>query len=446
MLSLLSLASIVLVEPCLAQVVEKAKSVEMATQFWLQGYKSTAESLLKKVVNKFPDDLNTRTDLAQLLVEQKKYKEALPYVSYVLTINPYNRMARICRATIYDKTAAPAKALVDLLALRKFWGLRLEDQYLLANTLARLGRKQESDIEFGKSEKLKQVEPGHTKLRKEVLDLVRMASSDKAIAKLDRLAADNPRDYYYDYLKAGIYKSLNKPEGVIQLCTKLLSRYQLKPESIGSTEVFRTYEMRGFAYAEIGQNQKALADLTKHLSLYPGDDGVYIFRAGVYNGLGQYSKALQDLKYVERIGSRFSRRDGYAMMSALYMKLGKDQEALKVWEKGFLEGDNSAMHRRASYHADRKEWPAAVEDLSRLLVVQKNVPSVLVDRGIAYSHLGKLDLALKDLTKAVNSDPKRSKRARRERARIYDRLGKSDLARKDRDIASKQTGDNTMDF
>lgn len=429
-----------------ADQVEKAILLPKAKALGKEGYASTAIAIYRKVIAAYPDDLETRNDLAVFLINEKRYKEALELANQVLAVNPNDRLARSCRATIYERTGEPQKALADLEAYRKLRGLNVEHVIMTARLNQKLGRKEFARKSLALAERLKRQYEKHRAVREEVEKLTRTGRSKQALARLDALMRADKKDPYYYYLKASIYNGHNQPERVIHLLTQLLEQCSYKPENIEDDQLCEVYQARGTAYAELGQNARALVDLDEHLRLFPGDAGAYVFRAGVLNTLKQPQKALKDLKTVERIGHRYDRRDAYAMMSAIYTRLGQVDKALYYLGKGFDEGDTASLHRRASLYGKRGEWQKAIADLTRSLVVKPKVPSILVDRGIAYTKVGKLDLALKDLSAAVDLDPGRSKRARRERARVYDLLGKNDLARQDRETAARQTGDNTTDF
>ncbi|MGD9680511.1 MAG: tetratricopeptide repeat protein [Candidatus Obscuribacterales bacterium] len=426
--------------------VEKAILLPKAKSLSAAGYASTAIAIYRKVIAAYPDDLETRNDLTVFLINEKRYKEALELANQVLAVSPNDRVARSCRATIYERTGEPEKALADLEAYRKLRGLNVEHVIMTARLNQKLGRGEAARKNLALAERLKRQFEKHKAVREEVEKLARTGKSKQALARLDALMKADKNDPYYYFLKANIYNGHNQPERVVHLLTQLLEHCDYEPENIDDDQLCEVYQARGTAYAELGQNARALADLTEHLRLFPGDSGAYVFRAGVLNSLNQPRKALKDLKIVERIGHRYERRDGYAMMSAIYTRLGQTDKALYYLGKGFDEGDTTALHRRASLYGKRGEWQKAIADLSRALSVTPKVPVLLVDRGIAYTKVGKLDLALKDLTAAVNVDPGRSKRARRERARVYDLMGKKDLASRDRETAARQTGDNTTDF
>lgn len=134
----------------------------------------------------------------------------------------------------------------------------------------------------------------------------------------------------------------------------------------------RNYVSRGDAYAELNQNELALADYTKALQIDPKDEAAlnnrvntlrdlhrydealrdanslvgignlhYMTRGLVYQGLGQYEKALAD--HTKAIQYSPQRPGPYCNRANTYESLGKYKEALADWER-CLAADSTYEH------------------------------------------------------------------------------------------------------
>jgi tetratricopeptide (TPR) repeat protein len=93
---------------------------------------------------------------------------------------------------------------------------------------------------------------------------------------------------------------------------------------------------RIWAYQDLGQWQKDINDCTKLMELAPGCVVVYYHRAVAYGGLEQWQKAIDDCtKAIER-DPKFAA--AYMYRAAAYEKVGKNELAEKDRAKGTVLG------------------------------------------------------------------------------------------------------------
>lgn len=67
-----------------------------------------------------------------------------------------------------------------------------------------------------------------------------------------------------------------------------------------------TYSNRGVAYGELGETQKAIADLDKAILINPNFAEAYYNRGVVYNELGENQKAIADYNQAIRINPNYA--------------------------------------------------------------------------------------------------------------------------------------------
>lgn len=143
-----------------------------------------------------------------------------------------------------------------------------------------------------------------------------------------------------------------------------------------NNSVPEAYKTRGIAYLNLGDNEKAVADLTTYLNSFPADIDAVYSRGVASQKLQHYDAAIPDFTKV--IASQ-------ARPAAAYSLRGSCQRAL--------------------HHDD-----AAIADFTKAIELELT-PSNNIDnyyqRGSAYESLGQREKALDDYTKAIEFSSER---------------------------------------
>jgi tetratricopeptide (TPR) repeat protein len=168
----------------------------------------------------------------------------------------------------------------------------------------------------------------------------------------------------------------------------------------------------------------------------------FLERARIYMSWGQYDKAVEDLSRVLRqfpsIGEiRFVRALAYQELE-LYDLAAADLTILvqQPHDKPLTDEDRCCLYTALGDSLSKAgRFQEAVQAYQQVL--ESNATSLvgLTGRGRAYGALGEHELALKDLSAAIEHWPN-SPEAYVERARIHDAMGCRDQAQHDRDSAS----------
>lgn len=87
---------------------------------------------------------------------------------------------------------------------------------------------------------------------------------------------------------------------------------------------------------------------------------------------------------------------------------GNVDEALKWCDEAIRQNSKSipSYDLRGSLHERRGDYHSAVDDYTRLIELQPDIPDYHIDRGRAYESLGDLDSAVSDYCDAILSDLK----------------------------------------
>jgi len=85
------------------------------------------------------------------------------------------------------------------------------------------------------------------------------------------------------------------------------------------------YWMRGYSYAELGQDQNAINDYNNAIQIDPDEATLYNNRGYSYNELGQYQLAIND--YTKAIQLDFYNAKAYKLRAIVYRNLGQTSQA-----------------------------------------------------------------------------------------------------------------------
>ncbi|MHC1632036.1 MAG: tetratricopeptide repeat protein [Methanotrichaceae archaeon] len=166
------------------------------------------------------------------------------------------------------------------------------------------------------------------------------------------------------------------------------------------------YHLRGIAYGNLGQHNKAVEDLSKAIERDPMLAIAYINRGIAYGNLGQYDKVVEDLSKAIEINPKSAR--AYINRSIAYGKLGMYDKAVEDLSKAIEINPKSARAYfiRGIAYGKLGEYDKAVEDCSKAIEIDPKFVEAYINRSIAYRELGQLDKTVKDCSKAIEINPK----------------------------------------
>lgn len=187
---------------------------------------------------------------------------------------------------------------------------------------------------------------------------------------------------------------------------------------------------RGYAYHRAGEYSRALADYSTALRI-DGDNSYALYnRALIYQSRGDYKEAIAD--YSRSIELRPENTDAYVNRGAIYLDTGRFKKAIadatKAHERDPQNPDPLAI--RGMAHAWRFDVQLARADFASLRAIDPRNPVLMRGNALLKMNAGDLSGAIKQLTAALQRDPKDAWSLRM-RADAYRQLGDAKKSRVD---------------
>lgn len=233
--------------------------------------------------------------------------------------------------------------------------------------------------------------------------------------------------YHY---RGDAYRNLGRHKQAVDDYTQTI---KLRPK-----DPFRYYA-RALVYMDMGRNAQAVSDLTRAISLKPTYRNFYLARARANEALNKYDAAIAD--YNKYLGKRRATTELTLEILPVYVKSyrftdaqrlldnavknGADAADIHYWQGRVLSGQgradeaisaySKAIHRdeahaqayryRAGTFKDMADYPAALEDFTKLIELQPEA-SYYNRRGLVYEEMGQFSKAAEDYTQAIELAPK----------------------------------------
>ena len=167
----------------------------------------------------------------------------------------------------------------------------------------------------------------------------------------------------------------------------------------------RPYSLRGHAYFDLGDYEKALSDFTKSIQLNPNFADPYLNRGNTYGTLKEWDKSIADF-------SKAIELDPMLVMS--YKNRGKTYAAIQQWDKAVADFtkaieinpyDAEAYNERGIVYKNTSQLDKAIADYSKAIEFNPNNPLYYYNRGFAYGLNQEQDYALADYSTVLEMAP-----------------------------------------
>jgi lipoprotein NlpI len=196
---------------------------------------------------------------------------------------------------------------------------------------------------------------------------------------------------------------VSDPGRSISGCTRII-------DSDGETTHNRAvaYNNRAGAYANKGDNDRAIADASEAIRLDPKDAFAYNNRAGAYLNKRDNDRAIADASEAIRLDPKdafaYNNRAGaYASKGDNDRAIADASEAIRLDPKDAL-----AYNNRAAAYLNKRDNDRAIADASEAIRLDPNYAIAYNYRGNAYKAKGDYDRAIADYNEAIRLDPKSS--------------------------------------
>ncbi|MGH6824785.1 tetratricopeptide repeat protein [Methyloceanibacter sp.] len=189
-------------------------------------------------------------------------------------------------------------------------------------------------------------------------------------------------------------------ESGIDACTRILQRGEAS-----AADLSVAYNNRGLAYANKGDNDRAIADLSLALSLDPQMVVAYDNRGYAYQNKGEYDRAVAD--YDEAIRLQSGDAQLYNKRGNAYYGKGDYDLALADYNQALkLKPDFAVVFSNAgNARLNRGEYDRAIADYNKAISFQPNNAAYYDQRSGAHYAKGDYDRAIADATRVIELDP-----------------------------------------
>lgn len=284
---------------------------------------------------------------------------------------------------------------------------------------------------------------------------------EKAFQDYDKMIALSPNKIDYLLVRAGHYQYVGKLEKAVADCTAVL---QLNPNDLNALD------RRAAIYLQNGEYEKAIADLSAEIAIKPFASS-YQNRAQAYRKLGKIKMAQADelkVKLLMKQDSEEFKNEFTSDNDIEYWESSSlteaDAEILSMTENdlsqlvkasglaGFDNYRNALeivskiiekypnlklpIQMRSYYYYKTGELKLAIKDLTRLIESGGDTPEVYHNRGLVYLQNKEYKSAVQDLSKAIENSPMPILSFQL-RAKAYRKLGKTAEAADDEKMAEK---------
>ena len=217
------------------------------------------------------------------------------------------------------------------------------------------------------------------------------ADADKALSLL--VSGDQPSQYaaVAHQVKGAALQSQGNYSLAVEHYTKSIL---LKPDDA------RYVNNRGNAYRLLKKYDDAINDYTKSIELDPKFAMPYINRSSMYLRQKNTAAALKDVEEALRLDN--SNETAYYTRASAYIELKKFPEALADYDRAIsLKPRSEFYHGRSRLRFLQNQFEMAIADQTEAIRLDPSNVNAYSDRAVAYGRLGKNQLAIDDIRKAI---------------------------------------------
>lgn len=283
-----------------------------------------------------------------VLIKMDRKKEIIEAATKGLALAPKNASLYEIRANTYYFDFQPQKALIDYRQMLKYEkrNARYYNNYLKLLTEMR------NDSEIFS-----------------VYDTFIKEKKEGAQFEDDQFVSDI---YFYTALA---YQRQDNAKRAVELLDEAVK---------DSPDSFSYLNNRALFLRQIGEYDRALADMQKLIELHPRAEQTYIHRAGVYQRLKQYDNARKDLLKALSLGTN---DDGvYGDLANMYLQLNDYTNAKKYFEIFLTKNGNSpsALSNYAYALFDMKDYVGSLQNFKKAYALEPEEIDTLVGMAVLY--------------------------------------------------------------
>jgi tetratricopeptide (TPR) repeat protein len=237
-----------------------------------------------------------------------------------------------------------------------------------------------------------------------------IADSDKVVQSVDTLRKDREKTKELETMRRKSDELLQEVEKLRKELASAKNREEKKAAYDQSIRQLSAKEWleKGFAARDRGAHKEAIEAYSRSIELDPDNIQAYYARALI----SDENHAMQDFYKLLTLEPRDSK--SYLYRAWTYSELKKGDLALGEFVKainsasGTKEKAEVYYDRGKYYYAVMRDYSLAIQDYTNAISLNPKEANYYFYRGSSYSNLGMSDLAYADLSKAIELDPRDS--------------------------------------
>ena len=215
----------------------------------------------------------------------------------------------------------------------------------------------------------------------------------------------------------------------VAACSRLLESANLIRQNRGIV-----YVNRANAYHRKGDDDRALADIAKAISLFPKLAPIYQLRGDVFLGKGEYDRAIADYGEAIRLNPKY--QTSYNNRGIAYLNKGDPDRGIVDFNEAIRIDPKSAYSHvdRGNAYSKKGDYDRAIADYNEAIRIDPKQASAHINRGDAYAAKGDYSRAIASYSEAIGIDPL-NPRPLTGRGLAYEKMAEIAKARADFDAA-----------
>ena len=353
-------------------------------------------SVLKRMIELNPEDMEIRLRLAEGLEEAGKYKEALMEYETLLSITPKGDRLKLYKSLgfLYAKTGELNKAIAAYSKAAEIDQNDVNLYYNLSLLYDKAGQKNNADIFLSKAVKLRP-EDADAKLKLSE-NLLKKGDLKEAEMHIKDVLKSHPKSIIAWQLMALIAEKRNDKKSLINAYEKILSA---EPEN--KTIIYNL----GIVQYETGNLEKALTYLEKYIKDYPEDVNTRSILFDIYR---KQKKETQAFKEASKIINLRPKEAGYYHYLFEYLnKKGDYKEMTGIMENGLKNnpGNNDIRKYLILAYLNTGKDDLATARIIDFLKVYPNDITMLLHLAALEEKSGKVKEAMAAYKKVIDLSP-----------------------------------------
>lgn len=189
--------------------------------------------------------------------------------------------------------------------------------------------------------------------------------------------------------------------GAVAACTRLIASNKFEAAILSLL-----YNKRGGAYQSLGEQDRAISDFTKAITIDGDAPHAYINRGIIWTTLTEYDKAVSDFDKAILVDPKNAL--AYSNRGGAHRDRGQYELAMADFERAIALDPKhaAAYYNRGAAYQDKSAFDLAISDYNHALKYQPRDPDVLRARGRAWSNKGDFRRARTDYNAALAAPAK----------------------------------------